>query len=246
MELEKSLGNDGQYNGLYGEVVTCDMYRMRDVADIVSINDPNYIHEKGHASLVNFIPDVIIDLGANVGVFSRYARTLFPKAIIISVEPDPVNCSVFREHTNDSNTILLENAIGHGDIYNVSKSGNGAMKVYLSEGLGYSKTDLKTFHPTDIKSIMLTDLKKYIKEGDKTILKLDIEGNETVLFNDPASVEMLKTFNYITIELHYYACDGGKAQAVTDKTNEVLNELSKTHNTLKDGVYFYAVKNDTV
>jgi len=241
MELEKSLGINGEYDALYGEVVTYDMYRMRDVADIVSCNDPTFVHVAGHASLINFKPDVIFDLGANVGIFSRYARTLFKDALIVSVEPNPDNCTIFRQNTADDNTILLECAIGSGNMYHISGA-NGAMEVYLSEGPGYSKKDLQSYKLTSIKSLMLTDLKKYIKDGDKIVMKLDIEGNETVLFNDPPSIEMFKTIDYLAFEMHYFSNDGTKSKSVLDITNKFFDILEQTHNILKDGVYFYAVK----
>lgn len=241
--LEESL--NGGYNGLYGEVVTYDMYHMRDVPDVVSVNDPTYVHLKGHARGFNFTPDVVFDLGANVGIFSRYARDLFPNALIVAVEPDPVNCEIFRQFTNDPKIILLEKAIGKGKIFHDASSINGAMEVYLSEDVGYSKKDLAKLAPTNIESIILPDLKQYIKKGDKVLLKLDIEGNETVLFNCKESMAMMKTFDYITIELHYFAMDGAKQNLVRTITDDALLSLVKTHETSYDThVYFYAVKKE--
>lgn len=240
MSLDKSL--NGGYKGLYGEVVTDDIYHMRDVSDIVSINDPSHIHEKGHAKGFNFIPDVIFDLGANVGIFSRYARTLFPDALIVSVEPDDSNCEVFRNFTNDPKIILLQKAIGNGKIFRCIAAKNGAMEVYISEGIGFGKKYLTNQISTDVESIMITDLKKYIKPSDKVILKLDIEGNETVIFSDKASMEMLKAFDYIAIELHYYASDGNKLDEVVKITNEALDSFKDTHDIHYEHIYFYATK----
>lgn len=240
MILEESL--KGGYNGLYGEVVTSDVYHLRDVADIVSINDPTYIHEKGHPKGFNFIPDVIFDLGANVGIFSRYARTLFPNALIISIEPDASNCEVFRSFTNDPKIVLIQKAIGKGKIFRCGSAINGAMEVYISEGPGFSAKDLKHQSATDIDSVMLTDLETYITPGDKVLLKLDIEGNETVIFSDKESMDLLRTFDYIAVELHYYASDGDKRDKVINQTAEVLESLSATHNIRYDHIYFYATK----
>jgi FkbM family methyltransferase len=241
MELKNSLGSNGEFAGLYGEVVTSDSYRIRDVDDIVSVNDSKHVHVAGHKG-IDFIPDVIFDLGANVGVFTRYCRSLFPNALIVAVEPDEKNCAVFREFTNDPNIILLQNAIGAGDIYRVGNAANGAMEVYLSEGLGYTTDFLsQTQMQTNVKGIMLTDLVKYIK--GKVLLKLDIEGNETVIFNDKASMDLMKTFDYIVMELHYFASDGATLNAVKEKTFKILEELKETHITSFDThVYFYATK----
>lgn len=241
MNLEQTL--NGGYAGLYGEVVTSDMYHMKDVADIVSINDPTYVHVKGHPRGFDFIPNVIFDLGANIGIFSRYARELFPEALIVAVEPDPANCAIFKQFTSDPKIILIEKAIGKGKMVRAGQAANGAMEVYLSLGLGYSAADLKKYESTAIESIMLPDLKQYVKEGDKVLCKLDIEGNETVIFNNKASMDFLKTFDYIAIELHYYASDNKKRSKVRSLTKQVLKELGKTHKTSTDhNVYFYATK----
>jgi len=245
MVLEHSLGLNGEYSGLYGEVVDSDIYYLRDVKDIVSINDPNYVHVHGHARAFGFIPDTILDLGANVGIFSRYARSLFPDALIIAVEPNGWNCSVFKEFTQDDRIILIEKAIGAGQMY-YGKGANGAMEVYLSEGLGFNElafqrlNEAGTVVKSNIDSIMLTDLKKYC--NGKVILKLDIEGNETIIFNDKPSMDLIKTFDYICIELHFFAYSGQELDTVKAKTESVLNELKETHNTRLDNIYFYATK----
>jgi len=242
VSLEHSLGNNNEYKGLYGEVVDKDIYKVRHVADIVSINDPTYVHEKGHAG-INFVPDVVIDLGANIGVFSRYARSLWPNALIVSVEPDPNNIAVFKEHTKDDMIILIEAAIGNGPIYYGNKGANGTMEVYLSEGLGYTNKFLETeWRKVPIKSVMLTDLKKYIKKGDKVVMKMDIEGNETVLFNSPEDVALMKSFDYLAMELHTYAQDGALVNVVRDKTDEVLESFKTTHEIVIEHIFAYITK----
>lgn len=243
MQLETSLGVNGEYLALYGEVVDYDVYHLRDVPNVVSINDANYIHWQGHTG-INFTPDTVLDLGGNVGIFSRYARSLWPEATVIAVEPDERNQQVFEEHT--PNVILLKNAIGKGTMYRCHGAVNGAHESYLSLGLGYNQLafdalkEIGTVKENPIPSIMLTDLKKYCK--GKVLLKLDIEGNETVIFNDPASMELMKTFEYICMELHYFAHEGSQLEGVKAKTKEALDSLNDTHTCRYDHIYFYARK----
>lgn len=237
---------NGNYLPLYGEVVDYDIYEVRTVADSVSVNDPTYVHWKGHSG-INFVPDTVLDLGANIGIFSRYARSLWPDALIVAVEPNEENQKVFKEFTSDPRIILIEGAIGAGMIYRCHGAVNGAHECYLSKGLGYNELAFKelstagiiTTSPTN--PVMLTDLRKYIK--GRTVLKIDIEGNETVIFNDPASVEMMKEMDYICAELHYFAANGGEVfEQVKKKTHEALNSLSGTHSIRFNHVYFYARK----
>lgn len=248
MELAASLGQNNEYNALYGEVVDYDVYHVRTVPDAVSINDPTYIHWKGHEG-INFVPDVVLDLGANVGIFTRYARKLWPDSLIISVEPNEGNHRVFQEYTDDPRIILLKNAIGQGQMYYCHGAVNGAHECYLSQGIGYNELAFKELgkagvtETSAVKPLMLTDLKEYCK--GKVLLKLDIEGNETVIFNDPPSMDLMKTFEYICMELHYFASDGAVLDAVKKKTHEALNSLSETHSIRFDHVYFYARKYGT-
>ena len=237
---------EGNFDSLYGEVVTYDVYHVRNVPNIVSINDPNYVHWHGHSG-IGFTPDVVLDLGANVGIFSRYAHELWPTALVIAVEPNEGNQAVFEEFTS-KDVILLKNAIGHGKMYHCEGAVNGAHEVYLSKGIGYNQLAFDELNKigatTDspVIPIMLPDMAKYIKPGDKVVCKMDIEGNETVIFNDPASMEMMKTFDYIAIELHYFASDASVLDAVKAKTAEALSSLNETHNTRYDHIYFYATK----
>jgi FkbM family methyltransferase len=243
MELKQSLGPNGEYDALFGEVVTYDVYHVKDVPNIVSCNDPNYVHWQGHSGIV-FTPDTVLDLGANVGIFSRYARELWPNATIIAVEPNGWNQSVFEEHTKG--VTLIKAAIGLGQLYHCNGAVNGAHESYLSKGLGYNQlafdelNKLGITEDSNVPSVMLTDLKKYC--NGKVLLKLDIEGNETIIFNDPESMELMKTFEYICMELHYFASDGSVLDSVKAKTAEALESLKETHNTRFDHIYFYATK----
>lgn len=231
--LEASLG-DENYKRLYGEVVEKDCYRVRFVKDIVSCNDSNFVHEAGHEG-IKFVPDTVLDLGANVGIFTRYAAELWPDAKIISVEPNPDNF-LYLEENKPANATIINKAIGKGDSF-FYPGVNGAHHVYISPNAGY---DLKDLTGARVESLMITDLKKYIK--GKVVCKIDIEGNETVLFEDEESMNMLRSFDYVAFELHYHAMKAHSVPKVRQITDEALESFRATHNVLKDHVYFYATK----
>ena len=228
MNIEDTL--NGGYNGLWGEVVQEDIYKIRDLKT-------GSLQENTHDRAFDFTPDIIFDLGANIGVFTRYARELYPKALIVAVEPDPENIKVFKEFTQDK-TVLIEKGIGSGDLFHY-KGANGSGEVYLSKNSAYKKhTGVKV----EIQSIKLTELKKYIKKGMKVLCKVDIEGNETSIFDDPESMKFLLSFDYVTMELHYFSPTHLGVKDVKLSTRKALKKFEATHDTFYDHPMFYATK----
>lgn len=221
--LSESL--NGKFDGLFGEVVTNDIYKLRDL---------------------KFIPTVFIDLGANVGVTTRFARELFPKCFIISVEPNPSNIEVFKLFTQDDNILLIEKAIGTDKVRHGLTANNGSGETYLSSGLGFSKDKLDIddrMEDCDIETIKLSEIiSKYVYPNDKLVVKLDIEGQEHVILFDETEMAALRRADYICAEIHKYAIDGEEWQEVQDKTIEVLNSLKSTHQIELNNVDFWATK----
>jgi FkbM family methyltransferase len=218
-KLEDTL--NGGYGGLYGEVVTEDTYGMRKINGQV---------------------DVIIDLGANVGVFTRFAKELFPNAKIIAIEPDPENYEHLIKFTkNVTNVTFINAALGTGDIYKRLGAPNGAHESYVPEGMGYDTEYVKT--GTD--SIMIDEIvDEFVEPGQKTIIKIDVEGAENVIWNDRFSMDALAKMDYIMLELHYCVEIGNHAaiKDMCESTIKGIMELTKTHDCHYDHIYFYATK----
>lgn len=223
MKLEQTL--NGGYAGLYGEVVTEDCYGLRKL---------------------NFSPDVIIDMGANVGVFSRFARELFPESKIISIEPDADNFSNLIKFTSQDNAIFINKAIGVGKIWRCLQDINGAHESYLSSGLGLPLVVgqlIPKIVETEIQTIMPDELiSEYIKDGMKSIAKVDVEGGENAIFTHSPSMEALKKIDYIAMEIHWTALSGAQIEEVQQKTFESLASFIPTHNCRLINTMFYATK----
>lgn len=238
-----------QRESVRGEVEDVDCYRMRFRSNIVSCNDPNYIHEYGHERHFDFEPTLIFDLGANVGIFSRYCRKLFPSARIIAVEPNEWNCEEFRKDM-PKNTRLIQAAIGTGSaIYHVNNQyANSTGHCYLSVGLGYKTEQIEEcikngeMEIAHVKSIRLSDLKTYWMEGDKVIVKMDIEGAENSVFSDAESLDFLKRVDYITAEVHCFAHTHEQVNEVREVIESVYKSFDETHICRRYGVFFHATK----
>lgn len=228
MKLEEIW--DGAAAGLYGEVVVEDTYKIKEL---------------------KFIPTICFDFGCNIGIFTRYVRSLFPECFIVAVEPDKDNFKWAKYFTPEDDKILFINkAIGQGQIYHGLTAANGSGETYLSSGLGYPKEKMEYavdnklgIEQSNIETVMPDELiNKFVKEGDKFIVKMDIEGNEHVVFDHEPSMEALKKADYLCFEIHKYAIDGQEHENVGYYTNKRLKEFRATHYCILDGVHFYAIK----
>lgn len=229
--LECSL--NGGYKGLYGEVVTEDCYRLKQLS---------------------FVPDYIFDIGANVGIFTRYAKGLFPNARIVAVEPHAENCAVFRQHTPEQDALLMEYALGYGPIFHGTTACNGSGETYLSAGLGYPEGKMvkallegRGLEASDVPALTLYEIVSSRTVLDKKIvIKIDCEGAENTIWNDSDSMKILHRADYIAMELHNYALDGQESPKVIAATKRALRSLERTHicNYELNGVHFWATRKD--
>jgi len=206
-----------EYNGLYGEVVEADIYKLREITHPV---------------------DLVLDFGGNVGIFARFAHELWPSATIVSVEPHHSNIEAYKRDTKG--TILIEKAIGRGELYHNLGAVNGSGEVYISKGLGYpdggdERSAIQTVMPSEL-------IKKYWKPGMRSCLKMDIEGAENTVFTHAPSMKALAQMDYLAFELHFYATTHEGVQEVRQKTHDALIQLEKTHEVIIDHIHVWAKK----
>ena len=222
-KLEDTL--NGGYGGLYGEVVTEDTYGLRKIKGPI---------------------DVIIDIGANVGCFTRFARELFPNAKIIAVEPDMENFIHLQKFTDSPNISFIRKALGYGHVSRVRGAPNGAHESYLTPGPGLPERYLlATTEATPIEAVMLDELvNQYVLPGDRAIMKIDCEGAENLIWGHKPSMEALKKMDYIMLELHYCVAVGDHAaiKDMCEKTVIGVMELTKTHDCEYEHIYFNAIR----
>lgn len=222
-KLEDSL--NGCFKGVYAEVAIHDSYRLRQV---------------------DFQPDTIFDLGGNVGVFSRFARFLFPKALIVTVEPNPDNCEVFRRFTDMQNMVLHEAAIGRGKTWHTKNVPNGAHEEYLSASDQISSQDMDGNDRAEVSSVKLIMpdelISQYVKPDDNILIKIDIEGNENTIWEHQESLEAIATAEYLVVEIHPHVFSGIEQEKAKQNLLRVIEFLKKTHEVEYEHIYLFARK----
>lgn len=142
---------------------------------------------------IHFTPQTIVDAGANVGFASlRFARE-FPAAAILAIEPAPQNHTQFRKNCHDYPNISLECSAlwpraGRVRIRTTNVAHNAYEMVEDSQG--------------DIVALRMGDLMAKHQLDRIDLLKMDIEGTEKLLFDDPRAQEWLACVGMLLIETH--------------------------------------------
>jgi FkbM family methyltransferase len=148
---------------------------------------------------------LVIDAGANVGLSSAYFLTCFPKATVISIEPDRANCEACRSNLRSydipsGRSIVIEGAIW-SHCTNLSLSSNFADgRDWAKRVVERTQGGKEVVQAWDMTSILE-------RQGGRPVdlLKIDIEGAELEVFGETAQLWLDKVRN-ICIELHGPEC----------------------------------------
>jgi len=162
-------------------------YRLNK-GDLHSIREI-WFEEAYHLPFGN-LSDVLLDLGANIGMTSVWLAKRFSFTQVIAVEPDPNNAALARQNF-ELNAIaghVLEAAIGPQD-------GTARFKFSEISNLGRLSDD-GSFVPV----ISVGTLIKTFKVARFALIKIDIEGGEQELFDGPTG--WLANTDAIIIEFH--------------------------------------------
>lgn len=145
-------------------------------------------------------PKVVIDGGANVGLYTVAIKNEFPDAIVICVEPDPENFEALKKNLSVYNNIYIENAgLWNNNttlkVYDKYNGGKWAMIVEENEKEG------------NVRGISINFLMEKYKLDSVDILKLDIETSEKQVFLDNYD-DWLPKVKMMIIELHDWMEEG--------------------------------------
>jgi FkbM family methyltransferase len=162
---------------MYNEIVIEDTYGLRKL-------------KASHGDSIK----TIIDIGGNLGVFSAFAREIFPQARIISLEA-----------VHDTFISLKENLLPYNvETYNMA-FGDGSELFFKKcedhSGANQFKKE-QTASNISIKSKTLSQIFTELKIEGPYVIKMDIEGSEMFLYEDAASYNILRGCEYFTMEYH--------------------------------------------
>jgi len=223
---------------------------QRPVSQAILLNGKTILHPPNKGGLVECIlelwftksyfpdgfyapkaDDVIIDIGANIGIFTLQAARINPDCRIAAFEPFPENFACLSQNISSfklKNTIAYQYAIG-----------NSYREDLLVE-MGTRSLDHKLLEKTDkipilsncssVNTIPLAAIFDMMNTQEIALLKIDIEGAEKEVFASTPG-EFLKRVNLMVIEYHDNLSPGTLA-LITEKLksthhlNIIPSELS--------------------
>jgi FkbM family methyltransferase len=168
-------------------------------------------------------PKVIIDGGANIGLFSVMMKNKFADAKIISIEPDKENFEMLKKNVSGYQDIFCENC----GLWN--KETNLKVHDKLDRGKWGMMVE-ETDEAGDVKAISIDSIMDKYSIERIDILKLDIETSEKKLFLDNYERWLPKT-KMLIIELHDFMEEGC--------SKSFFSAINKTFNN-----YEYAIKGE--
>jgi len=180
---------------------------------------------------------VLIDLGANIGLFSLYMSSICSE--IYSVEPTPSHVEIMKdllENLEVKNIFPHQIAIHtkNGEEEFQLNSSNSTMNSFLRHGIDPGGNASVT-----VPTITLAGFIKDVVKKRVNFVKMDIEGFENVIVHDPSFEDAIKEIDAIYIEVHDF--EGvGKMEENVNKVIERLESLGKkTIKLTYDGVLGY-------
>jgi FkbM family methyltransferase len=141
--------------------------------------------------------DVVVDIGANVGIVTLFAALRTQKKVH-AFEPSPKNCDFLNRNilTNGLRNVVVHNVA-------VSDTTEKLTRLYLGDSVGHSllAEECPTEKYIDVPSVTLQDIINNTAKGEIDFLKIDCEGCEGLIFSS-TPIEYLKRVKKIVVEFH--------------------------------------------
>ncbi|MDR1671853.1 MAG: FkbM family methyltransferase [Bacteroidales bacterium] len=144
-------------------------------------------------------PRIIIDGGANIGLFAILMKNRYPDAKIICIEPDSENFKLLQKNVSLYDNIYCENSA----LWNV----DAPLKVYDKYNHGKCGMVVEEDPEGTVSAISVNTLLDKYAIDRIDVLKIDIESSEKQVFSSDFTAWMSKV-DTIFIELHDHIVRG--------------------------------------
>jgi FkbM family methyltransferase len=147
----------------------------------------------------------IVDAGANVGYSSAWLLSRFPDANVVAIEPDPRNFDLLARNLAPfgNRAALFRGALWSGD-------------TTLDFGDAFRAEGDEWARQVGVAAVSMPTLIERYGLETIDILKIDIEGAETAVFNAP-DLSWMDRVGAIVIELHGPECEAALGRAIAGR-----------------------------
>lgn len=137
---------------------------------------------------------LVVDVGANIGMFSLLCLATNAEETVLSIEPDPNNRELLVNNLSNNDlkdrAVIIHEAVGYGEGFCTLKSGGGAAWVD-----DWTQGEIPTRSLPDI-----LESTKY--EGEIDILKMDCEGSEYPIMEKVFQTDLMQRVRWFVMEWH--------------------------------------------
>ena len=138
----------------------------------------------------------IIDCGSNVGTATLFFKLLYPNSKILAFEPSSASFKLLEKNVkinNLKNISLFQKAL---------TDKNGTVKIYRTGGTACRIND-ENYYSLPNEIVDTTQLSNYINQP-VDLLKMDVEGSETLILQNLDQNKKLDFVKKIILEYHHY------------------------------------------
>jgi FkbM family methyltransferase len=156
----------------------------------------------------------VVDVGANIGLFSLWARRAFPNSTIHAYEPNPDILPICQANLSGVPAISV-----YGEAIS-DRDGYGRLEL-VSDSSRLSKVSVVEFG-----TLRLCSLRTAVQRigGSIDLLKLDCKGGEWSIFADPKVFEQVRD-----IRMEYHLTDGRQVEDVRKAAQDIGFEVLELH-----------------
>ena len=151
--------------------------------------------------------DIVIDIGANVGMFSIALAKKYPNIKIYAFEPLEVTYDNLQRgiKANDVSNVIAINCAVTKDSRDVAIicATNSGGAIVLEKDLINTEVTSDKFKVNTCQSLSLFDIFDKFKISDCRLLKIDTEGFEYDIFGAENIGEVLSKIEYLSAEFHF-------------------------------------------
>ncbi|MFL6210395.1 MAG: FkbM family methyltransferase [Pyrinomonadaceae bacterium] len=163
-------------------------------------------------------PRVIVDIGANLGVFSKLCSMLFPEADIYAYEPHPSPLDWLRQNATGTRIHIMPVAVGET---------SGVVK--LDTNCDSTNSSVKDDGDLPVPCVAASE----VADGRPIdLLKMDCEGSEWSILRDPSLLGRTREFC-----LAYHLIDGHTSEELQALIARSVHRIVRWHDTDKGEKY---------